>query len=114
MPSSTTGKDEYEAPVFIVGATGSLQDTDSDEISGARLGQLRVRDRKVIETPNYFAVTSRGVVPHITPDAISEYAEFGGVHMALEDCKCSATMTIRLLTELKISKEPQKVVHHQY
>jgi queuine tRNA-ribosyltransferase subunit QTRTD1 len=56
-------------------------------VLGPRLGRLVIPERKDLETPNFFAVTSRGVVPHITPDIISEHTQFGGVHMALEDCK---------------------------
>lgn len=60
---------------------------ESDEDSKARLGRFSIRERNLIETPNFLAVTSRGVVPHITPDVILEHTSFGGVHMALEDCK---------------------------
>ncbi|TVY43225.1 Queuine tRNA-ribosyltransferase accessory subunit [Lachnellula subtilissima] len=50
-----------------------------------RLGRLRVKGRQELETPNFFAITSRGVVPHLTPDVISASTTIGGVHMALED-----------------------------
>lgn len=54
---------------------------------GPRLGRLAVKGRQELETPNFLAVSSRGVVPHLAPDVISAHAKFGGVHMALEDCK---------------------------
>lgn len=57
--------------------------------AGPRLGWLSLPNRRDLETPNFFAVTSRGVVPHLTPDVISAHTRIGGVHMALEDCKCS-------------------------
>ncbi|CZR56460.1 related to queuine-tRNA ribosyltransferase [Phialocephala subalpina] len=50
-----------------------------------RLGRLSVPGRKDLETPNFFAITSRGAAPHMTPDVISSRTQFGGVHMALED-----------------------------
>ncbi|KAM0276468.1 hypothetical protein ACHAQH_006733 [Verticillium albo-atrum] len=53
--------------------------------SAARLGRLALHNRKVIDTPNFIAVSSRGTVPHVTPDALSKYASFGGAYMALED-----------------------------
>ena len=56
-------------------------------VAGPRLGRLSVQNRREIETPNFFAVTSRGVIPHLTPDVISSHTQIGGVHMALEDCK---------------------------
>jgi len=40
--------------------------------------------RRDIETPNFFAVTSRGVVHILHPDVLSAYTQIGGVHMALE------------------------------
>jgi hypothetical protein len=63
----------------------ALEETNAN--SSARLGKLAMKGRKVIETPNFLAVASRGVVPHITPDVISQHTSIGGVHMALEDCK---------------------------
>jgi queuine tRNA-ribosyltransferase accessory subunit len=55
--------------------------------AGPRLGRLSIQGRRSIETPNFFAVTSRGVVPHLTPDVVSAHTQIGGVHIALEDCK---------------------------
>ena len=56
-------------------------------IAGQRLGKLSLPGRKEILTPDFFAIGSRGVVPHITPDVIAAHTRFGGIHMALEDCK---------------------------
>jgi len=56
-------------------------------VAGPRLGLLSIQGRHEIETPNFYAVTSRGVIPHLTPDVISSHTQIGGVHMALEDCK---------------------------
>ncbi|RFU73672.1 trna-guanine transglycosylase family [Trichoderma arundinaceum] len=53
--------------------------------SAARLGKLSLPGRKAIETPNFFAVTSRGAVPHVTPDNLRKHTSVGGVYMALED-----------------------------
>ena len=51
-----------------------------------RLGRLLVHGRKELETPDFIAVASRGVIPHVTPDVIAN-TQIGGIHMALEDCK---------------------------
>ncbi|KAL7816947.1 tRNA-guanine transglycosylase family protein [Trichoderma aethiopicum] len=53
--------------------------------SAARLGKLSLPGKKVIETPNFFAVTSRGAVPHLTPDNLSRHTSVSGLYMALED-----------------------------
>ncbi|CAL3970244.1 unnamed protein product [Diplocarpon coronariae] len=50
-----------------------------------RLGQLSLPGRKDLFTPDYLAVSSRGVVAHITPDVLTSHTQFTGVHMALED-----------------------------
>jgi hypothetical protein len=55
----------------------------------ARLGRLVLASRPSLDTPNYFGITSRGVVPHVTPDNVSRYLPIGGAYMALEDCKWS-------------------------
>jgi hypothetical protein len=54
---------------------------------GPRLGRLTKAGRNAVQTPNYVANTSRGVVPHISPDVLSDHTRIPGVYMALEDCK---------------------------
>ncbi|KAG8158899.1 hypothetical protein KVR01_011342 [Diaporthe batatas] len=51
----------------------------------ARLGRLVLPQRQAVDTPNYFAVASRGVVPHLTPDTIAKYGGFSGAYIAMED-----------------------------
>lgn len=52
----------------------------------ARLGRLSVPGRRPIETPNYTAVTSRGALPHLTPDNVKNHTYVESAYMALEDC----------------------------
>ncbi|CZT43214.1 related to queuine-tRNA ribosyltransferase [Rhynchosporium secalis] len=54
-------------------------------LSAPRLGRLSLPGRKDVLTPDFFAIGSRGVIPHITPDVITAHTKFGGIHMALED-----------------------------
>lgn len=63
-----------------------LKTIASDGVT-ARLGRLALPRREAIDTPNFFAVTSRGVLPHLTPDNVSRYGHFPGVYMAMEDCE---------------------------
>lgn len=42
---------------------------------------------KSIQTPAYIMPTSRGVVPHLTPDHIEGHTDFSGLFVAAEDCK---------------------------
>jgi queuine tRNA-ribosyltransferase subunit QTRTD1 len=58
-------------------------------VVGPRLGRLTMKGRQDLMTPSFFAISSRGVVPHITPDVISADTQIGGVHIALEDCESS-------------------------
>ena len=53
----------------------------------ARLGKLSLPKRRAMDTPNFIALTSRGTVPHITPDNITQYTAVAGGYMALEDCE---------------------------
>jgi queuine tRNA-ribosyltransferase subunit QTRTD1 len=66
-------------------------------VAGPRLGRLALVGRKELKTPNFIAVGSRGVVPHMTPDVILSSSEIGGVHMALEDCKSTFVTCISLV-----------------
>lgn len=51
----------------------------------ARPGCLTFAGRRAIDTPNYAAVTSRGVVPHLTPDNLHRHTSVGAAYVALED-----------------------------
>ncbi|KAL2119491.1 hypothetical protein VTJ04DRAFT_6452 [Mycothermus thermophilus] len=53
--------------------------------AAARLGRLAFAGRLPIETPNFIGVTSRGAVPHITPDNLEKHLKATGAYMALED-----------------------------
>ncbi|KAH8909111.1 tRNA-guanine transglycosylase [Coniochaeta sp. PMI_546] len=53
--------------------------------AGARLGRLVSSGTRTVDTPNFFAVTSRGAVPHVTPDNLSKHVPVQGAYMALED-----------------------------
>ncbi|RFU31505.1 hypothetical protein B7463_g4801, partial [Scytalidium lignicola] len=61
-----------------------LGGVDSNVV-GPRIGRMVLNGRKDVQTPNFFALSSRGAVPHITPDVISSSTDISGVHMALED-----------------------------
>ena len=54
---------------------------------GARLGTLSLAGRKPINTPHYLALTSRGLIPHITQDNLKSHFNVRSVHFPLEDCK---------------------------
>jgi queuine tRNA-ribosyltransferase len=57
--------------------------------AAARLGRLAFEGRLPIDTPNYIGVTSRGAVPHLTPDNVSKHLQTTGAYTALEDCGLS-------------------------
>jgi hypothetical protein len=54
-------------------------------ITCARLGQLITRSGK-IQTPNFIAPSSRGVVPHLSQDNLRDHTKIPGVYVAVEDC----------------------------
>jgi queuine tRNA-ribosyltransferase len=53
----------------------------------ARLGRLAFAGRLPIDTPNFIGVTSRGALPHLTPDNVDKHLQVSGTFMALEDCE---------------------------
>jgi queuine tRNA-ribosyltransferase subunit QTRTD1 len=54
--------------------------------STPRLGRLTFPGRKELLTPCFVANTSRGAIPHITPDVQAQHTNVGGVYMPVEDC----------------------------
>lgn len=64
--------------------------------ASARLGTLSIKGRKSIETPNFVAMSSRGVIPHLTPDMVIKATDFGAAHMALEDCMYMSNTQVSL------------------
>lgn len=60
--------------------------------AAARLGRLAAAGRTPIDTPNFIAMTSRGTLPHITPENVSRHLQVTGTYMALEDCECDSRM----------------------
>ncbi|KAI9723002.1 MAG: hypothetical protein M1812_001451 [Candelaria pacifica] len=52
---------------------------------GPRLGRLSLGGSTRMETPHYLALTSRGAIPHLSPDLMREHANIHGVHVAIED-----------------------------
>lgn len=65
---------------------------------GPRLGHLSRKGRNDILTPNYLAITSRGVVPHLSQDTLRSRTDVKGVYVALEDCKHAQSHRPRFLT----------------
>ncbi len=54
--------------------------------AAARVGRLAFAGRTPIDTPNFIGVTSRGALPHVTPDNVGKHLSTTGAFMALEDC----------------------------
>ncbi|KAJ6256666.1 Queuine tRNA-ribosyltransferase accessory subunit [Drechslerella dactyloides] len=52
---------------------------------GARIGVLQLSKGFTVHTPNFVAPTSRGVVPHLSPDNLDRNTGVVGVYVALED-----------------------------
>ncbi|KAK6211618.1 tRNA-guanine transglycosylase family protein [Colletotrichum tabaci] len=77
---TVNGRRKPEDMIFEV-----LKKAVDGSTSAARLGRLSLSKRNPIETPNYIAVASRGVVPHVTPDNLKKHVSVGAAYMALED-----------------------------
>ena len=62
-----------------------------------RTGSLMTQGRTTIHTPHYVALSSRGIVPHITQDMMRENTAIRGVYVAFEDCqyRCMSHFTLK-------------------
>ena len=60
----------------------------SPSASGAtvRLGRLITGSGHVFDTPAFIAPSSRGAVPHLSPDSLRNCTKIKGVYAAFEDC----------------------------
>jgi len=76
--------------------TFKLLQAASTFAKGPRLGNLAIKGRGALQTPNFIALTSRGVVPHLSHDVLAQHTNISGVYMALEDCKQPSTLLICL------------------
>lgn len=57
------------------------------DAGASRIGRLVFAGgRRAMQTPNFIAVASRGVVPHLTPDNVAKHTTFDAAYMAIEDC----------------------------
>ena len=65
----------------------AISQEDNSDGFRARLGHLEQNGRMPVSTPHYIGVTSRGVVPHLTPDMMLDNTSIKGVYTAFEDCK---------------------------
>lgn len=63
-------------------------ESGTHSLPGPRVGQLLARGRPPIATPHYAPATSRGVVPHLSPDVLEKHTAISAVYMGLEDCEC--------------------------
>lgn len=52
-----------------------------------RFGELALAGRQKVQTPNYFPLTSRGSLPHLSQDMMRDHAPVAGIYTALEDCE---------------------------
>lgn len=75
-----------------------------------RLGRLSLAGRKSIATPGFIGNTSRGVIPHISPDTYRKSIDLNGVYIAIEDCKISPRVPHSTkLTCPVVEKHPQQI-----
>lgn len=59
---------------------------------GPRLARWTLPQRTAMETPHYFAITSRGAVPHLSQDTFARDTSIHGIYIALEDCESAIPM----------------------
>lgn len=55
--------------------------------NGSRRGNVHFPGRKTIQTPHYLALSSRGIVSHLSQDMMREHTSVTGLYTALEDLR---------------------------
>lgn len=63
-----------------------LHDHVHDDACQARTITVHING-KIVQTPHFLANTSRGSIPHLTPDNVVRHTQISGIYVALEDCK---------------------------
>ncbi|GAM36265.1 hypothetical protein TCE0_018r05224 [Talaromyces pinophilus] len=63
----------------------------------ARVGKFVLPNRKPIQTPHYITITSRGAVPHISPDIVRNSTSIGSLYVGLEDFLDKAPQSLPVL-----------------
>lgn len=61
-------------------------DKDGDLGNESRLGTLEYPNKPPLPTPHYFSISSRGCVPHLTPDMMRDATSIKALYSAFEDC----------------------------
>lgn len=92
-PATTMPPSPSPAPLFRILKTAassalsgsSVAVEEAERLVVPRLGVLTVPARTPIATPAFIAVTSRGVVPHVTPDNAVRTGLINAAYCALED-----------------------------
>ncbi|CAG8581770.1 8052_t:CDS:2 [Funneliformis mosseae] len=62
----------------------NLLKTSEKSLRLGRLTLIKNQEQKVLDTPNLLAYTSRGCVPHLTPDNLSSIPLIGAINVTLE------------------------------
>ncbi|KAK6523826.1 hypothetical protein TWF281_001794 [Arthrobotrys megalospora] len=71
--------------VLKTAVTDVAATTTQPGATAARTGVLNLSKGFTLQTPNFLAPTSRGVVPHLSPDNLEKNTGVEGVYVALED-----------------------------
>jgi hypothetical protein len=66
----------------------AVRQTSASECA-ARLGHLALGGRNPISTPHFIVPTSRGSIPHLSPDNLQKHTDISAVYVPLEDCMLS-------------------------
>ena len=61
-------------------------ENDGETGNESRLGTLKYPDKPPLSTPHYFSISSRGCVPHLTPDMMRDETSIKALYAAFEDC----------------------------
>ena len=89
-------------PIEDMNSFSVLKSTVSGGIE-RRLGRFALPGRRALPTPHYIAISSRGTVPHVSPDMLRWHTDVRGVYVALEDCKLLSYLQLSMAFQTDMS-----------
>lgn len=94
MASLDTNPQQHETMNF------NLLNPATAPVMAPRLGKMAIAGRKVISTPHYIPLSTRGAVAHIAHDIMRDQTTISSLYVGLEDCMCHIfSMVLRRMKE---------------
>ncbi|KAI9891252.1 MAG: hypothetical protein M1814_002942 [Vezdaea aestivalis] len=96
--------DPDDEPTMPSKPTFRLRPAFSAHAFRPRRGTFHIPHRTPLETPTFIPLTSRGTIPHLSPDMVQEHTRSYSAQIALEDCMSIHSLPRSPLTRLVLER----------